>query len=184
MDLIKEYIAQHARELGLLTVDLVLLGISSYSYTKHKHNIKCVQESRHKGENVVYTYNELDNNRTYGLVKGKVTPIEGPLTSLYDNSIFGVAQRLTISEHISSRTRFGFWGDHSRVLHEKNSSSPFCLVNDKFRIAVQDVLFADRLDMSVTYDKFEPSSASVTDLILMIVSGSRQRGKNARKIRN
>lgn len=176
MDLIKEYVVQHVKELGLLTVDLVFFGISYYSYRTHKHNIHCIQESRGKGENTVYSYNEVENNRTYGLVKGTVTPIGRPLTSLYDNSITGVLQKLTISEHVTTRSRYGFWGDHTRILHEKSNSSPFCLVNDKFKIVVQDALYADKLDMSMTYDKFEPSSSSVMDLVLIIASGSRQRG--------
>lgn len=181
MDLIKEYIVQHAKELGLLTVDLVFFGISYYSYRTHKHNIHCIQESRGKGENTMYSYNEVENNRTYGLVKGTVTPIGRPLTSLYDNSITGVLQKLTISEHVTTRSRYGFWGDHTRILHEKSNNSPFCLVNDKFKIVVQDALYADKLDMSMTYDKFEPSSSSVMDLVLIIASGSRQRGKDVLK---
>ncbi|XP_017299324.1 mitochondrial E3 ubiquitin protein ligase 1-like [Diaphorina citri] len=176
MDLLKEYAAQHARELGLLAVDLVLFGISSYGYNKYRCNVNHIQESKYKGENVVYKYNELENNRTYGLVKGTVTPIGNPLTSLYDNSISGVVQRFTISEHVVARGRYGFWGEHTRVLHEKNNTSPFCLVNDKFRIVVQDALCADQLDMNITYDKFEPSNPSVMDMVVAIASGSRQRG--------
>lgn len=183
MDLIKEYVVEHAKELGVLTVDLILFGISSYAYNKQRHNINCIQESKLKGENAIYKYSELKNNRTYGLVKGTVTPIDRPLSSLYDNSINGVVQKLTISEHVTSRSRYGFWGDHTRVLHEKNNTSSFCLVNDKFKIVVQDALCANKLDMNITYDKFEPSNASVMDLILIIASGSRERGKDVTNLK-
>ncbi|KAL1462005.1 hypothetical protein WDU94_013860 [Cyamophila willieti] len=176
MDFIQIYIAEHAKELGLLTVDLVLFGFSYYAYNKNRHNIACIHQSKYKGENVTYKYNELENNTTYGLVKGTVTPIGKPLTSLYDNSITGVVQKLSITEHVASRGRYGFWSEHSRVLHERNNSSPFCLINEKFKILVQDASYANQIDMHVTYDKFEESSPSVMDLLLIIASGSRQRG--------
>lgn len=117
-----------------------------------------------------------DKKIPYVVLRGNVTPIGIPITSVMAPTVTGVLQVMKLSEHRVARGFAGFWAEQRKLIHESFNEVPFKITNGKYGVEVLDGLSSEILDMDIVYDNYEPTSLSFFDHLFGFFSGVRQRG--------
>ncbi|XP_067009107.1 mitochondrial E3 ubiquitin protein ligase 1 [Anabrus simplex] len=166
-------------EVLLLGIDSIILGICFKCFLKTRKAAKTIQDVpvydiNHELEELVAT--QSDQKIPYAAIRGTVKAIGSPLRSINSPIITGVVQRLSVKEHVVTRSTAGFWSDQERTIQEVYNCVPFVLCARNTDVEILDPLTADVLDLETIADKFEPTNSSLIDHIWGFFTGVRQRG--------
>ncbi|XP_008548890.1 mitochondrial E3 ubiquitin protein ligase 1 [Microplitis demolitor] len=170
---------EYLGEIIALGLDSIILGICLRQYFHCQTAINSVKDIQvhDVGVNLNELIKSTPNNKfNYIAIRGIVRPLGKPLYGVYNPTITGVIQRLTVKEHVVARTTAGFWSDQERTMQEVYNAVPFALQNGSHKVEVIDALSAEILDMDVISDEFKPSAPTITDHIWGFFTGIRQRG--------
>ncbi|CAG5123720.1 unnamed protein product [Candidula unifasciata] len=125
--------------------------------------------------------NMQDNQSlAYAAVEGLITDMGRTLRSHHGDEK-GVVMRSQIVEHKSKRIN-GFWSDMKKVIRDNTEMVPFAISkpggDPRFRVEVTDARMATQLedDLQTTYDRFEPSKASLVQVGLDRLFGEVTKG--------
>ncbi|XP_069695032.1 mitochondrial E3 ubiquitin protein ligase 1-like [Periplaneta americana] len=169
----------HMAEILALGIDSVFLCLCYRYYLKQCSAIERIQNAavldlNPELENIVKTH--PDNKIPYVAIRGKVAALGPPITSVNKYYVTGTIQKLSVKEHVFTRSSAGFWSDQERPIQEVYNSVPFILQASNARVEVLDALRADVLDLETVADHFEPSKPSAFDHLWGFFAGVRQRG--------
>nr|CAD7425629.1 unnamed protein product [Timema monikensis] len=119
-----------------------------------------------------------DKKLHYVALRGTVKAIGSPIKSLNSSNVSGVVQKLSIKEHVMTRSTAGFWSEQERTIQEVYNCVPFVLQSSSggTKIEIVDALAADILDLDTIADRYEPSALGVMDHVWGFFTGVRQRG--------
>ncbi|XP_049776401.1 mitochondrial E3 ubiquitin protein ligase 1-like [Schistocerca cancellata] len=162
-----------------LGIDALVFGICLKQYIKGRRATKALQDvSVHEIdpslEDLVHSL--PDHKVPYIAVRGVVKALGKSIKSLNSPDTSGVVQKLSIKEHVVSRTSGGFWSDHERTIQEVYNTVPFVLLKGSTQIEVIDALDAEILDLETISDHFEPSTSSIAEHLWGFFTGVRRRG--------
>ncbi len=152
---------------------LVGLGLDSVIvsalFLYFKNRSKTLHEIQEVSEFDVNTFSEgeLPKVIEYGMVVGKVAPIDTVLHSNYDKEYRGVLRKLEIREHITS-ARDSILKDTVRVISSVTNDEPFKLKNKNWEILVEKAMKADFIDENLkqTYNHFDVNKESFTSKVV------------------
>ncbi|XP_069695031.1 mitochondrial E3 ubiquitin protein ligase 1-like [Periplaneta americana] len=166
-------------EILALGIDSVFVGICCGCYIKQCNAIKRIQNAavldlNPELENIVKTH--PDNKIPYVAIRGTVAALGAPITSASNQNVTGTIQKLSVKEHVFTRSSGGFWSDQERTIQEVYNSVPFILQASNASVEVLDALRADVLDLDTIADHFEPSNPSAFGHVWGFFAGIRQRG--------
>lgn len=112
----------------------------------------------------------------YAIIRGTVTPIGKPMSSVMSPSVSAVIQVMKLEEHRVSKGMAGFWMEDTKMLRTAANDIPFCIKSPDASVEILDALSAKILDLDVVYDNYEPAQLSLFDYIFGFISGVTQRG--------
>ncbi|TRY69715.1 hypothetical protein DNTS_035401 [Danionella cerebrum] len=169
-------------EMVCLGSSIALSGFFYYIYKKKRNTVDKLNEAPvlSLDEKLVDLLNATPGKcLQYVVIEGTVQPIGEPLRSQFQDTSFGVIQKLVLREHkLVWNGLARSWTDSERVLHQRVNVVPFNLLglNQAF-VRVLCPLEATGPNMEIIHEKFHQATYGFTDLIGQYLSGEKPKGQ-------
>lgn len=163
---------------GSATVSAIFYGV----YKNKERTIRNLRDAVEFeiGPKLMHALTAAENHTIpYGVIRGEARPLKrtDTLRSPYVADTVGLIQRIKTREHRSEWSKTTrLWHNIERTISSSVSSVPFSLVSHGVLVKVTEPLSAEKLELKVIHDRFEPVSNTVADSLVQWAMGDKTKG--------